>query len=417
MSSLLRSPSSELIPLEVNTQPLVLLQEREEELELVLAKLDEAQAEFDRRSSTVAEKQIEVESKYRELERDRAARRARELEPIPVGGVGSDSQFTPDQISFLKSKRDEIESLNAAIEKFEQKVDVENDAGFLRQDLASLKSESVELTKRIQRTVLKRRKQEDAAEFSRGQRRETKNQIRAYRKVVKDAEHARASLIDRQHTLTTANDSKSGLRSVVLNLEEELNRIGLEGDELDEQIRTYKEQSDRLKGPEKGSARQQERAAEWMQGMDESFEAIQETAVKKKSDLDSQLKLVSQLESRYRKLCPIAMAWRKHLDHDPNKDDMSDIDDLLRQIPKYEKEPESSRIAELKELTVNNVEMEAQIARLRRELTQALQSLTNDENKLKKQILDQRKGCSDREKVLVDEIHVLKLRLAQKKLK
>jgi hypothetical protein len=417
MSFLPRSPSSELIPLEVDTQPLVLLQEHEEELDQLLGQLDAVQAEFDRLSGIVAEKQIEVDSKRREFERDRAVQRAREFEAIPVGCPASDSQFAPDQISLLKDKRSEIVTLNGAIEKIEQEVELENEAGFVRQTLASLKSESADLMKRIKRTVFKRRKNEDAAEFSRGKCKETDNQIRAYQKVASDAANARASLIERQEALKAASDPNGGRLSVILNLKAERHQIRLEIEELNEQINKYKEQSDELKRPEKISARQQEKAAEWMQGMDEDLDDIQETAARKKSDLDNQLALVRQLESRYQKLCPIATAWTKRLVYDPEKEDMSNIDDLLRQLPQYEKEPESSRLAELEEHTVENVEMEERVARLRRELNQALQSLANDENKLKKQIQDQRKGCSDREKVIVDEIHALRLKLAQKTFK
>jgi hypothetical protein len=281
-----------------------------------------------------------------------------------------------------------------------------------------LKSESADLAKQLQRSVFNRRKQEEKVEFSRGQRKETSNQIRAFRKVAKDAENAKAGLIARHESMTAISDPNTGLQAVIENIKSELKQINLEIAALDEQIVEYEEQTTEVKVPiPNTSVRQQEKSAEWMQGMDEDFEAAREEIAVKNADLENELKKVNQLEVRYRKLQPIVVAWKKRLAFEPDREELSDIDDLLKQVPKSEGPTDECRRSELEALMVNNAEFDVQIAKLKRELSQGLQQLTIKETKLKAQISDQRKGSSAKEKAIVDEIRDLRLKLAQRSLK
>jgi hypothetical protein len=339
------------------------------------------------------------------------------LESIPVGGSVDDSQFDPEQRRFLREKRNELDYLRVEVHKTEKDEDLENEVVFLRQDIVRLKAESAELAKLIRNSASNKKKNDDIVAATRAQRKETGNQIRAFMKVAKDAENARAALILRRDAVNEASNPDTGLPSIVENIRRELDRIEVDGAAVEEAIREYEERMAGLKTQPKLSAREQEKSAEWMLGMDENLESIQEESREKKSELKRKLKYLAKLETRYQKLYSMVLAWRKRIAPDPEYNEETTVDALLAQIPQYEKAPVSARRAELENCILTNGETEAQIGRLKRELAQALQGLNHEEGKLKKQILDQKRLFSDREKALVEEIRSWRLKKAQKSLR
>jgi hypothetical protein len=290
-----------------------------------------------------------------------------------------------------------IADLHHTFNQVESDTQLESEVDLLRQDVDKLQSQSASLQKRVQRTVSKRRKFDNECQICRTRRKETSNQVRGYRKVANDAEEARAGLLTRKVALEAASNPSSGLPSVIMNLEKELQSIANEIERLDEQIREYEDQTASVAIPTTAlSGREQDRAADWMQGMDEDLMAIEAAVRTRKADLDESLKGISRLGKRYSILCLLAIMWKKKREpQDTNVTEM-EMDDLLSRLPK--EEPSS----------------DGRIAHLQRDMNQKMRSFVVEEIQIKKQIHKQREQSVGLEKRIQNEICDLKLKMALK---
>jgi predicted nucleic acid-binding Zn-ribbon protein len=417
MASFLSSPSSDSAPHRLDTIILIQLEERERELDQLMTKIDVAQSEFDRLSAEVAEKTTDLQEKKFEFARAVKAQEARELAgPATEGSIPADSEFNFEHLTFLNSKRSEIGHISATLGAFEQASELQTEVAYLRQDVVAKKAESANLKKQIERAISRRRKLEEQCDLHRGRIKETEDQIHQYRTMLREGEMARTSLLVRRDTVAAASDPVSGFPSVLENLQKELDVIKGEQAAVDYQIRELQEQSaDGAKPSFTQSARERDRSSEWMLGMDEDLERVQDAISEKTTELDAKRQVVRILEGRYKRLEPVVISWKKRGVPLSNKQDIDDVDKLLRQVPKSE--DGGSLRSEIDALAVSNTELYSQITRLKREISTGLQALAIEESRLKKQILKEADECSKREKEIVDEMYELRLKAAQKKLK
>jgi hypothetical protein len=390
-----------------------LLHRRKDEREKLMEQMDICQAEFDRLSVNVADKQTELAAKQREFGRIRKIREAREFAPIParVDNRGCpDSVFNPEHLAWIKDKRSVIAELYHTVNQIEADTELEDEVDFLRQNVAILQSQSANLQKVIQRSYSKRRKCDEECQTCRIRRKETSNQMRAYRNVAKDAEAVRAGLLTRKVAVEAASSPSSGLPSILANLQRELDTIAGEIEGLDEQVRDYEKQTSGVKLP----TREQNRTADWMQGMDEDLTTIEAAVSTRKTDLDENLKAISRLEKRYLKLSSFVKARKKKGTGDDTVVTEMEIDDLLKRLPKEEPSPDVQARLDMEAMAENNRELEIQMTNLQKELNHKVQMFAVEEARMMKQIHKEREQCFEREKQIQDEIQELKLNMAQK---
>jgi chromosome segregation ATPase len=403
------------------TQAVAFLRQRNDELEELMQQMDASQAEFDRISAILVDRQATLAAKRREFARIHKIRKARELGPIParVDSRGcSDSAFNPEHRAWLKDKQSVIAELHQTIVQIETDTQLENEVDFLREESAVLQSRSVDLQKQIQRCFSQRRKLDEECHICRVQRKEARNQVSAYRKIAKDAEAARAGLLARKSAVEAASNPVSGLPSVITNLQRELDTIAGDIERLDEKMREYEDQTDGVKEPAAAlSVRERERAAEWMQGMDEDLSAIQADIQTKKSDLKKSLKTIAKMSWRFSLFCLFSQARKKQgVSHESNVTELK-INNLLRQLPKEEPSPDIRIRQQLETIAQDNTEFEEQIANLQRKLKQKVQRFVAEEARMRKQIHRHREEGSGTEKRIEIEIRDLKLKMAQESFK
>jgi chromosome segregation ATPase len=401
-----------------NTRVVSLLRERETELEKLLQQMDTSQEEFDRISVAVADRQSELASKQRELARIAKLRKAHELEPVPAcvdSRSCPDSAFNPEHLAWLRDRRSIIAELHHTVNQVESDTQLENEVDALRQQIATLHSQSTRLQRKIQRVISNHHKFDEECHFCRARRKETGNQIRTYRKAAKDAETVRAGLLTRKVAIEAASNPASGLPSIVANLEKELDVYGNNIEKLDEEIGQYQIQAGVTKPAL--SAREQERAADWMMGMDEDLVAIEAAVRTRKADLDKSLKEISKLEKRYSTFCSLpVMRKKKGLKGDIDLTDV-EIDDLLRRVPKEEPSPGVRTRSDIEQTSRANTEFETEVMNFQRELNRKMQAFAVEEARMKKQIRKQRDQCTITEKLIQNQILDMKLKIVQKDFK
>jgi hypothetical protein len=151
-----------------------------------------------------------------------------------------------------------------------------------------------------------------------------------------------------------------------------------------------------------------------MAGLGEELEAVEEEAGRRGARLRLRLRLIAALEARYQRLQPIA-ARRRRAGQPGAPGDAADIDELLRQVQQGEGAAEEEKRAEIQAVALANVGLEAQIAKLQKEIDVGIAGLTAERNRLGQQIERQRGLLSIREKEIVDQMHELRLKIAQKR--
>jgi hypothetical protein len=194
-------------------------------------------------------------------------------------------------------------------------------------------------------------------------------------------------------------------RLVIGDLELECEGIKTEMEEIDDQI----------KGFTRDDRATPIGVADWMMGMDEDLEAIEEEIHRRDAQFQIRRKSVVTLEDRYHKLQPIVT-------HGIGKladagESQADVDELLRQIPRKDGRLEESKKDQVKAIEFANVELEDQIAKLQKEIGIGIQGMGIERNKLRQQIERQRAMLSMREREIIDEMHQLRLKIAQRKQK
>jgi chromosome segregation ATPase len=240
-------------------------------------------------------------------------------------------------------------------------------------------------------------------------------QIRAFERAARDADATRGVLRTRIEAIEAQADDRTGLPSAIHNLEIEIGQIEIAIEQLEEQIGGL---------AAKGSLMKETADPQppvWQLGITENLKDLQASVERERRELAEALDNLKRLETRYRKLEPIAGRWAAKVRKSAESMDtiQSPVDQLLKTLEndfasKVDLAIKGQR-AELEQILTANALCQAEIVKKREELERRMALANTEQARVKDQIRTWRMECSTREEKIVAEIRRLKLKLAQKK--
>jgi chromosome segregation ATPase len=402
-----------------DADPQVILSQKESELEDLMNEVDAKQVDVDGMLSSIVSKQAEIQKlkRKRDIRQKAAQFRSREVEGLAnsVCRIGSPNA---EHLDFIREKQNGICELESTRNGLQTTTDsLQEEIPNLQRELSALTSESASVDKSVQRAISKRRQLEQEVELVRSQMGESDGQIRAFERAARDADAARGVLKTRIESIEAQTDDSAGLPSTIHNLEIEIRQIEIAIEQLEEEINGFAAKEKSMKEDTKAPDQQ----PIWQQGIAENLKDLQAAVERERRELAEELDNLKRLETRYRRLEPIAGRWAAKLRKGGDRFDeiLSPVDQLLKSLEndfasKVEMAIKGQR-AELEQLTTANAQCQADIVKKREELERRIVLANTEQARVKDQIKNQRAECSTREEKIVAEIRRLKLKLAQKK--
>jgi chromosome segregation ATPase len=423
MTGTLSSGDFDEAPLSAD-EPQVVLSQRESELEDLMKQVDAKQADVDDMRSAIVSKQAEIRKlrRNRDISQKSEQFRAREVQGTSNVLWGSGS-CNPEHSDFLREKKNVISELETTLNTLQATTDsLQEDIPLLEREISALTSESARVENSVQRASSRHHQLEQEAELIRSQIADYERDIRACEREVRNNEAVRSGRKARIEALEAQTDGKAGLPSTISNLEIEIDQLQHAIERLEEEIGDIATKENSMKGDGKAS---DSRPPVWQQGITENLTEWHSSVEHERKELTNALNNLKRLETRYRKLEPIAGKWvtkvRKSADFlDPANAIHSSVDHLLRTLEndytsKVDNTLKAQR-AELEQLMTANTQCEAEIIKRREELERRMALANTEQARVKEQIRNQRGEYSSREENIVAELRRLKLKLAQKKL-
>jgi chromosome segregation ATPase len=404
--------------------PFLQLNQMEAELGDLLSELDREQDSVDEHLRSITAKEKQVDELRREVRKKEKRRSARLLEvSCPPGAwtIPDDSEFKDDHYDLIQSKRNAIVVLVHAIANMKEEIDpLEAEVWQLRQIQTALTCESASLKKRLNRSDSERRKSDQNFQLTRDQLHDLKLDLIGRRRLMKDAEVFRACILQRFSSISEVSDEKTGLPAVVRNLQTEIYQFESEIERINKQIHEVESEKDNQQKERQEAMQDFDKILNWkleknhLKAELDNFTGQLATA---ESEFSRTSDFVTSLESRYQKLASIAAKWNVP----ETLDDIdTDIDELL-QVYAHKSVKRGRTFAnqtgERDQLGIENANLEGILSKRREELQRSIGQFTIDQARLKETIHNTRASCAEREQKIVEQIGVLKRKIADHKFK
>ena len=411
-----------------STTPMAeLLSEKQKELDSLLNSIDESQDEFDSLFREAEELRQEVIDLKRDNEISEKVRRARDLVATRKGAPAppsEDAQFPPEHFVFIKEKRNEIDVLRDQITTLQSQTNpLEAEVNALRQDAAALRYREMRYKKKLERKTSERKAVQHQLSLARDMLKETGFDVNAHKSIARDAELALTGLIGRRERIEGQLD-RTGQQTLALKqLEGEVSLAEEKVSALEEDIAWYQEERLNYENQAKQEMEQNKAIANW-EAEEKHLKGEWEKVKKELKEVDDELKKVlervNEKEVRHRKLAPIVKKWKAEVRGSTEPVSEKTIDELLRKCnagTRTSAKVDETKKSELEKLAIENTRLEQKIESTREWLMKEIRSFEKTQMRMKEDVQQRRTAAFEAEHSIVEQISMLKLKLAQKKRK
>lgn len=383
-----------------------LVNEREDELDDLLSRIDEQQETYE-----MLLQQIEMTEKEITDQEISSEQHIKEF-----------SKSAPLSVKFSQEHDIEIREMQNAINySIQQNGETEERINQLQSELNALKEERFALAKqrrdqhsRIEKSLIQQKHLKESMIVLQEQISEQKQEISGLNRNTDEAEKAIAGLKMREQNIMNTD---------VKQLEEQLVEAECELSDLENEIsQTIEKKNDIIsKFDEEIDA--QIRSVQWeteKKSLVESIEIAQTQLNEVQQNAKNSQAYYNILQQRYQKLVPIVHKNEKieliPINMIPTD---TNVDKLLFDIEKngnHSIAVDSQLNEEMNDIVIHNAELEASIAKLKREIEQRTILIAAEIQDMKQKINTQRLISSDKEKGIVDDIINIKIKIAQREL-
>jgi hypothetical protein len=391
----------------------------EDQLNLLMTRVDQEQDCADELVRAVKERQIQVDELRQQFTKIHKLRRARHIAVADASRLSSgvdDSGLEGEHADFIRAKRNGIIVLTDLISKIKAEVDpLEAEFRDLHQIQGVLLCESARVKKKVQRMTSQRTQLDHDAQLTQEQMRELKHSLLGRGRLLKDAELFHAGLLQRFSSVHDDNNEKSGIPLSIKGIDGSIYQCEAQIDEIKQEVEIIDEL---CKNRAEGQAAELGRLmqlANWQaerQLLTDRFEGAKAELAAADAEFQKARTILKEGEERYEKLGPL-VAKRK-LPDDPG-DIETDLDDLFRMLATRISRGDQGRqndAAQRDSLAIRNGDLEARVAKRRDELQRSIRKFGVDEVRLKQMVRDSRTQTATREQKIVAQIEKVKRKLA-----
>lgn len=407
-----------------NNEIKTLLEDRENELNELLDKMDQLQSEVDDYNSKISSINFELDKCKQEQARIKLINKNLSVEPKHTRhNQIADDSFTGEHLDLIKSKRDEISHLSEQINQLQAATQPIDDlVTELQQENTVLLYDQSDTQKQIQKSLAIKKRLNQDIRIANDQLKELNIRIINQERVTKDVELVVSGLITRRDAINSQTDPNSELTQKITSLRIQTELIEMKNEEMLHDIQNYEENKNDFEADVTGKIQTVKTKINWEREktkLENELKEVQgrlESAKQETKDINSQTNVI---ENRMSKLQQIYRQVDTRTISKSNNEDLRDldIDKLISEYRKLESSSRNSKVkssTELDQIIAENSQLEATILRKKEELQRSIPKFQTEKAQLKNEIKINRTNAFEREHQLIEQIRAIKVKIASK---